>query len=123
VDWAKGRLREKQASCKVDRQFSPGGSGDGYFVINNGRKMEILNTIEAQILSTLQTLYNAWGWFGVAAMLIFENATGITPSEIILGLAGWMLIAEHQQPVTMAFAGGSVDHLLGGPAGRPSVGG
>jgi membrane protein DedA with SNARE-associated domain len=94
--------------------------------------MEILNTIEAQILSTLQTLYNAWGWFGVAAMLIFENATGITPSEIILGLAGWMLIAEHQQPVTMAFAGGlyaavgstlgaSITYWVARLGGRPLV--
>ena len=40
------------------------------------------------------------------ALLTFENATGITPSEIILGLAGWMLIAEHQLPVSMIFVGG-----------------
>ena len=68
--------------------------------------MELLNTLETQILSTIQSLYDAWGWFGVAALLIFENATGITPSEIILGLAGWMLIAEHQLPVSMIFIGG-----------------
>lgn len=68
--------------------------------------MEYLNMLETQILSTLQTTYDSWGWFGVAALLIFENATGITPSEIILGLAGWMLIAEHQLPVSMIFLGG-----------------
>lgn len=68
--------------------------------------MEYLNMLETQILSTLQTLYDAWGWFGVAALLTFENATGITPSEIILGLAGWMLISEHQLPVSMIFIGG-----------------
>ncbi len=68
--------------------------------------MEYLNTLETQILSTLKSLYDAWGWFGVAALLIFENATGITPSEIILGLAGWMLIAEYQLPVSMIFLGG-----------------
>ena len=58
------------------------------------------------ILSAAQTIYDAWGWFGVAALLVFENATGITPSEIILGLAGWMLIAEHQLPTSMVFLGG-----------------
>jgi membrane protein DedA with SNARE-associated domain len=42
----------------------------------------------------------------VAALLTFENATGITPSEIILGLAGWMLISERQLPVSMIFIGG-----------------
>ena len=50
--------------------------------------------LEILILSAAQTVYDAWGWFGVAMLLVFENATGITPSEIILGLAGWMLIAE-----------------------------
>lgn len=68
--------------------------------------MEYLNMLETQILSTLRSLYDSWGWFGVAALLIFESATGITPSEIILGLAGWMLISEHQLPVSMIFIGG-----------------
>ncbi|MDO9300699.1 MAG: DedA family protein [Anaerolineales bacterium] len=68
--------------------------------------MEYMNLLETQILSTVQSLYDSWGWFGVAALLIFENATGITPSEIILGLAGWMLISEHQLPVSMIFVGG-----------------
>lgn len=68
--------------------------------------MEYLNMLETQILSTLQSLYDSWGWFGVAALLIFENAAGITPSEIILGLAGWMLISEHQLPASMIFIGG-----------------
>ena len=58
------------------------------------------------ILSTAQTIFDAWGWFGVAALLVFENATGITPSEIIIGLAGWMLIAEHQLSPSMIFLGG-----------------
>ena len=35
--------------------------------------------IETIILSTIQTIYDAWGWFGVAAMLIFENATPLHP--------------------------------------------
>jgi hypothetical protein len=62
--------------------------------------------LENTILSAAQTLYDAWGWFAVAVLLVFENATGITPSEIILGLAGWMLISEHQLPPAMIFVGG-----------------
>ena len=62
--------------------------------------------LETAILSAIQTIYDAWGWFGVAALLTFENATGITPSEVILALAGWMLIAEHQLSPTMIFLGG-----------------
>ncbi len=66
----------------------------------------MINELEIIILSAAQTIYDAWGWFGVAALLTFENATGITPSEIILGLAGWMLISEHQLPISMIFIGG-----------------
>ncbi len=66
----------------------------------------MITELETIILSAAQTIYDSWGWLGVAALLTFENATGITPSEIILGLAGWMLIAEHQLPVSMIFIGG-----------------
>ena len=66
----------------------------------------MITKLETTILAAIQTIYDAWGWFGVAALLTFENATGITPSEIILGLAGWMLISEHQLPVSMIFVGG-----------------
>jgi membrane protein DedA with SNARE-associated domain len=66
----------------------------------------LITELETLILSATQTIYDAWGWFGVAAFLIFENATGITPSEIILGLAGWMLIAEPQLPPSMIPIGG-----------------
>lgn len=66
----------------------------------------MITELETIILSTAQTIYDAWGWFGVALLLTFENATGITPSEIILGLAGWMLISENQLPVSMIFIGG-----------------
>jgi membrane protein DedA with SNARE-associated domain len=66
----------------------------------------LITELETIILSAAQTIYDAWGWFGVAALLVFENATGITPSEIILGLAGWMLISEHQLPLSMIPVGG-----------------
>lgn len=66
----------------------------------------MIEELETIILSAAQTVYDAWGWFGVAMLLVFENATGITPSEIILGLAGWMLIAEKQQPLSLVLLGG-----------------
>ena len=53
----------------------------------------------------MHNLYNTWGWLGVALLLIFENATGITPSEIILGLAGWMLIANNQAHPSVILVG------------------
>ncbi len=92
----------------------------------------MITRLETIILSTAQTIYDAWGWLGVAALLTFENATGITPSEIILGLAGWMLIAEHQLPVSMIFIGGlysaigsvlgaSITYWVARLGGRPLV--
>jgi membrane protein DedA with SNARE-associated domain len=92
----------------------------------------LITELETIILSAAQTIYDAWGWFGVAILLIFENATGITPSEIILGLAGWMLISEHQLPVSMIFIGGlyaaigstlgaSITYWIARVGGRPLV--
>lgn len=66
----------------------------------------MITELKTIILSATQTIYDAWGWFGVATLLTFENATGIMPSEVILGLAGWMLISEHQLPASMIFIGG-----------------
>jgi membrane protein DedA with SNARE-associated domain len=51
--------------------------------------------IETTILTVLQNIFDQFGWAGVLGLMIFENATGITSSEIILAFAGWMLIERH----------------------------
>ena len=66
----------------------------------------MLESIEITILAALQNIFDQFGWWGVSAMMVFENATGITPSEIILGLAGWMLLAAHQHPFSSIFIAG-----------------
>lgn len=92
----------------------------------------MITELETSILAATQTIYDAWGWFGVAALLTFENAAGITPSEIILGLAGWMLIAEHQLSPSVIFLGGfyaaigsvlgaSITYWVARLGGRPLV--
>ena len=68
--------------------------------------MNPFDFIEVYVLTSVQRLYDAWGWFGVVALVTFEAATGITPSEVILALAGWMLIQAHQLPASMIFVGG-----------------
>jgi membrane protein DedA with SNARE-associated domain len=55
----------------------------------------MLDQIEATILSSLQIIFDQFGWAGVFALMVFENATGITPNEIILAFAGWMLLERH----------------------------
>ena len=94
--------------------------------------IELLTKLETFILTSTNSIYSDWGWFGVAALITFENATGISPSEIILGLAGWMLISEQQLPPVMIFLGGfyaaigsvlgaSISYWVARLGGRPLV--
>src|SRR5512147_1372481 len=65
------------------------------FLLSKVKEEDMLDTLEQTILSALQMIFDKFGWFGVFGLMIFENATGITPSEIILAFAGWMLIERH----------------------------
>lgn len=92
----------------------------------------MLDSVEQTILSALQTIFDQFGWWGVFGLMIFENATGITPSEIILGFAGWMLIERHGIspsfiPLAGLYAGlgssigASVPYWVARLGGRPLV--
>ena len=92
----------------------------------------MLNQIETMILGTLQSIYDQFGWGGVFSMMIFENATGITPSEIVLSLAGGMLIEAHGEHPSLILLGGlyaglgsaigaSVAYWVARLGGRPVV--
>ena len=92
----------------------------------------MLDSIEQTILSTLQIIFDQFGWHGVFVLMIFENATGITPSEIILACAGWMLIERHAlHPSFILLAGlyagfgsaigSSITYWIARLGGRPLV--
>ena len=92
----------------------------------------MLDTLEQTILSALQLIFDKFGWFGVFGLMIFENATGITPSEIILAFAGWMLIERHGiSPTFIPLAGfyaglgsaigASITYWVARIGGRPMV--
>jgi len=92
----------------------------------------MLDTFEQTILSALQTIFDEFGWLGVFGLMIFENATGITPSEIILAFAGWMLIENHGiSPTFIPLAGlyagvgsaigASITYWIARMGGRPLV--
>jgi len=66
----------------------------------------MIGEFEKTILELLITLYERFGWGGVLLMMAFENTTGISPSEITLSLAGWVLLALHDRPAGMVFVGG-----------------
>ncbi len=92
----------------------------------------MFDVLEGKLLSLLQAIFDQSGWLGVAALMAFENATSITPSEVILGMAGWFLIAAHQKPSGTVFLGGlyaalgsvagaSVPYWLARLGGRPLI--
>jgi len=92
----------------------------------------MLEALEQFILSSLQLIFDQFGWWGVTMLMGFENATGITPSEVILGLAGWFLVAGHDLPIGMVFMGGfyaalgstggaSIPYWVARIGGRPVV--
>jgi membrane protein DedA with SNARE-associated domain len=71
----------------------------------------MLAELENFIITNLQNIYDSIGWLGVTSLLVFENATGIIPSEVILGLAGWMLLAAHESPFYSIFIWGAAAAL------------
>ena len=92
----------------------------------------MLDTLEQTILSALQLIFDKFGWFGVFGLMVFENATGITPSEIILAFAGWMLIERHGiSPTFIPLAGfyaglgsaigASITYWVARIGGRPMI--
>lgn len=92
----------------------------------------MLDTIEQTILSALQMIFDKFGWLGVFGLMIFENATGITPSEIVLAFAGWMLIERHGISPSFIPLGGlyaglgsaigaSITYWIARKGGRPLV--
>jgi membrane protein DedA with SNARE-associated domain len=61
--------------------------------------------LETWLVGSLQAIFDAWGWWGVALIMAFENATSLTPSEITLGLSGWLLLSAHEAPFALVFVG------------------
>jgi membrane protein DedA with SNARE-associated domain len=92
----------------------------------------MFDTFEQTILSALQSIFDQFGWFGVFGLMIFENATGITPAEVILAFAGWMLIERHGIsptfiPLAGVYAGlgsaigASITYWVARIGGRPMI--
>lgn len=88
--------------------------------------------LDLQVIAILQGVFDAAGWLGVTALLFIESATGLSPGEVILSLAGWMLLQSHGAPPSMIFlaglyaalgsvAGTSLTYWLARLGGRPLV--
>ena len=79
----------------------------------------MLHGLETQLIEFLKTFYENVGWWGVLLMMAIESMMIPLPSEIVMPLAGWLLIHDvaGSQPVwlQLIFAGfvGAAGCLLG----------
>jgi membrane protein DedA with SNARE-associated domain len=66
--------------------------------------------MEQQILNFISSVYQTLGWPGVVLLMTIESACIPLPSELIMPLAGWMLVESAGLPagyiVLAAFCGG-----------------
>jgi membrane protein DedA with SNARE-associated domain len=67
--------------------------------------------IEKAILDFITATYNLFQWPGVVALMAIESALIPFPSELIMPLAGWMLIRDAGRSVSFVFAAGAYGAL------------
>ena len=76
----------------------------------------LIHAVEAVLLGFTAQLYDAVGWPGVVFLMAVESAAIPFPSELIMPLAGWLLIQAHGGPLWMVgLAGfyGALGNLIG----------
>lgn len=75
-----------------------------------------LEPVEHQILDFIRHVYQILGWPGVVLLMAIESACIPLPSEIIMPLSGWMLIADKGlgvEYVVLAGLCGAVGNVIG----------
>jgi membrane protein DedA with SNARE-associated domain len=86
--------------------------------------------LEQSILDFITATYNLLQWPGVVILMAIESACIPFPSELIMPLAGWMLIKEKSLPAIFTLAAGGygalgntigsiIAYYVGKWAGRP----
>lgn len=89
-------------------------------------------SVETSIIDFVRSLFEATGLFGVVITMAIESACVPLPSEIIMPLAGWLLVAEHNGGWTGIFIasfwgavgnvlGSSLAYWIGALGGRPLI--
>ena len=65
-----------------------------------------MEQLEAQLLLFIQNIYNVMGWPGVVALMALDTMAITLPSEVVMPLAGWMLVkAKGLDPLYILLAG------------------
>jgi len=65
-----------------------------------------VEALEQQLLDFIAATYQLMQWPGVVALMAIESACIPFPSELIMPLAGWMLIREMSLPASYTVAAG-----------------
>jgi membrane protein DedA with SNARE-associated domain len=89
-----------------------------------------VTSLEKWLLDFIFSTYSLLQWPGVIALMAIESACIPFPSELIMPLAGWMLIKEQSLPVAYVFIAGAygaigntigsvIAYYIGMYAGRP----
>jgi membrane protein DedA with SNARE-associated domain len=89
-----------------------------------------VTSLENWLLNVVSSAYHHFNWPGVIALMAIESACIPFPSEIIMPLAGWMLIKDLARPVYWVFiagvfgaigntVGSVIAYVVGMWAGRP----
>jgi len=67
--------------------------------------------LEQQLLYFINDVYTLIQWPGVVVLMAIESACIPLPSELIMPLAGWMLVKEQSLPVTHVLVAGAYGAL------------
>ena len=75
-----------------------------------------MHGIESAFLDIINQIYDAMGWPGVVLLMAVESAAIPFPSELIMPMAGWMLVQAKGDSVWMVWLAafyGALGNLLG----------
>lgn len=91
-----------------------------------------MHGIETHLIEFVRSLFDTVGWFGVVVAMTMESACIPLPSEIIMPLAGWLLVDERGLGwpgillasfwgATGNVIGSSIAYWVGAWGGRPLI--
>ena len=89
-----------------------------------------MSSLEQELLYFIAELYSSLQWPGVIALMAIESACIPIPSELIMPLAGWMLVKERSLSVAYTLVAGAygalgctigsaITYVVGMLGGRP----